>query len=196
MSQTTDIDTGLPADGRFDPIKWRKPQTFGAGAVRKLLNEIPVRKPDPVNFIRVHTDPELRLAVPIFEDYEKRRTYLIAPDLVEEFDTLAKMKIIYPTINRVGTLILWPVAEPTEGIENKWTTSAHRIAEEAMSQWVRITSNMSLKAYETVIPRSALPEPQWPKPMPTLQQMLAIAFKDYLIDSVKHPVIKQIRGEE
>src|ERR1017187_7765533 len=96
-----------PVLDRFDPASLRLSQHFKAGAVDKLITEIPVRKPDPVNFFRVHPDPEYHLDVLIFEDKIKLRTYLIAPALAEEFGSLAKPKIIYPVINRVGVLTLW-----------------------------------------------------------------------------------------
>ena len=61
-----------------------------------------------------------------------------------------------------------------------------------MKNWIRIKSNMSLKAYEIFEAASAIPDPQWPE-LP-FGEIVRIAFKDKVIRSLDHPVVKRLRG--
>lgn len=61
---------------------------------------------------------------------------------------------------------------------------------------VRIKANKALGAYEISLAKGELPEPKWPKEPKTIKDALKIAFKDRIIDSIDHPVLKQLRGEQ
>jgi hypothetical protein len=65
-------------------------------------------------------------------------------------------------------------------------------AEMAKTQWVRMVSNLNLGAYDVYTATADLPEPDWPSL--TLKEIMRIAFGDYYINSVDHPVIKRLRG--
>jgi hypothetical protein len=61
-----------------------------------------------------------------------------------------------------------------------------------MHEWVRITANMSLGAYDIYEATGNLPDPVWPDlPFPDL---LRIAFRDRIVDRVDHPLIQRLRG--
>ena len=66
-------------------------------------------------------------------------------------------------------------------------------ADEAKSRWVRVTSNMSLGAYEVAVASGQLAEPAWPDI--TFQEIIKIAFRDKMISDWDHPVLKRLRGE-
>jgi hypothetical protein len=54
---------------------------------------------------------------------------------------------------------------------------------------------MSIGAYEVYTAESgSIPEPTWDD-LPTMQEMLEIAFRDKFIDTYDHPVLKKLRGE-
>jgi hypothetical protein len=74
-----------------------------------------------------------------------------------------------------------------------WNRSAHQAAQLSMEKWVRVASNRSLGAYEIFYPTGELPEPKWPEIK--FQEILRIAFGDYQINSLDHPVLKRLRGE-
>jgi hypothetical protein len=57
---------------------------------------------------------------------------------------------------------------------------------------VRVTSNMSLGAYEIFEATGELPEPNWPE-LP-FSEILKIAFRDHIVDRSDHPLIKRLRG--
>jgi hypothetical protein len=80
-----------------------------------------------------------------------------------------------------------------EGKPNEWNRSALEGANIAMKGWVRIRSNLNLQAYEIFEATGSLAEPEWPK-IPFCD-LLKIAFKDRVIDSMDHLVLKRLRGE-
>jgi hypothetical protein len=56
-----------------------------------------------------------------------------------------------------------------------------------------VVANLSLGAYEIYQAKADLPEPNWPdKPF---NDLLRIAFRDRLIDTLDHPILKSLRGE-
>jgi hypothetical protein len=65
-------------------------------------------------------------------------------------------------------------------------------AERAIKHWIRVKSNMSLQAYEIHQAHAPIPDPVWPD-MP-FSDILRVAFRDRVIDSTDHHVIKRLRG--
>ena len=162
--------------------------------VKKLLTTVPVRKPNRQEFVRVHSDPAYRLTpAAIIEVKEDREVYLVMPDMAPilpgEFSTVT----LLTTINRQGTLHIWPVKLPTpEGRQNEWHRSAAEAAERAMKKWVRVTSSMSLGAYEIFEAGGDLPEPVWPDY--AFEEILKIAFRDHVVDRADHPLVQRLLG--
>lgn len=166
-----------------------------AAGVKKVQLVIPVRKPNPQDFIRVHPDPAFRLPVAIIELKDERETYLVLPEIAREIPGECVMVTMYACINRAGTVFLWPVRLPgTDGRQLNWHVSAMAAAAMAMTGWVRVKANMSAGAYDVIPAPSPIPDPEWPKDL-TFEQMLKTAFKGWLVDSLNHPVLKRLRGE-
>jgi hypothetical protein len=175
----------------FDPAALRLPQNFAPSA-KKLLTTIPVRKPGKQDFIRVCPNPDYRLSpAGIIELKEEGETYLVMPQMVEALVNEFAYADIFLTINRQGVLALWPVKLPGERA-NEWHRSAAEAAERAMREWIRISANMSLGAYEMVAATVAVPEPEWPEI--SFTEILRIAFRDRAISSPDHPVVRRLRG--
>jgi uncharacterized protein YbdZ (MbtH family) len=162
--------------------------------VKKLLTTVPVRKPNRQDFVRVHPDPMYRLTpAAIIDVKEDREVYLVTPNMAQalpgEFSTVT----LFTTINRQGTLHLWPVKLPTpEGRHNEWHRSGAEAAERAMQKWVRVTASMSLGAYEIFEASGDLPEPVWPD-IP-FEEILTIAFRDRYVDRDNHPLVQRLLG--
>ena len=97
----------------FDLANLRLDQSFVESAgVRKLLTTVPVRKPNPQDFVRVHPDPEYRATLAIIELKEDREIYLVPPSIARELPGEFVMATIYAAINRQGVVFLWPVRLP------------------------------------------------------------------------------------
>jgi hypothetical protein len=65
----------------------------------------------------------------------------------------------------------------------------------AKNKWVKIQTNRALGAYEIIEAVGQLPEPVWPKKPASMLEIIEIAFKNKVIDSYDHPVLKKLRGE-
>jgi hypothetical protein len=179
----------------FDPERLRisLDLTEGVG-VKKIINTVPVRKPDKQDFIRVHADEAFRLAVAVIDLRADRETFLVVPDIVRDIPGEYAMVTIFTCINRAGVVFLWPVRLPSsDGRQSDWARSEAEAAEMAMRRWVRIKANTNLGAYEVYEASSTIPDPEWPEL--SFSQMLTIAFKGRLVDSFGHPVLKRLRGE-
>jgi hypothetical protein len=178
----------------FDLTKLRLDQSFVESAgVKKLLTTVPVRKPSPQDFVRVHPSPEFRAALAVIELKEDREIYLLTPQIARELPGEFMMVMMFTTINRQGVVHLWPARLPApDGRIMEWHRSALDAADMATRRWVRVRSNMSLGAYE-IIEAATTAEPEWPA-VP-FQELLRIAFRDRLVDRLDHAVIKRLRGE-
>jgi hypothetical protein len=183
------------ADPFADLSKLRLSQAFTESVgTKKLLTTVPVRKPGKQEFVRVRPEPEYRGAFAILELREDNEYYLLMPEIAEAIPAEFRSMMLYTTINRQRTVTLWPVRLPTsDGRRDEWQRSAQESAERAMATWVRVVGNKNLGAYEIWPATGNVPEPEWPEH--TFQDLLRIAFRERIIDSFDHPVLKRLRGE-
>jgi hypothetical protein len=179
----------------FDPSNLRLSQSFTETVgVKKVLATVPVRKPGPQDFVRVHPSPDYRDNFPIIELKDEREEYIVTAGLVPELAGEFVIKTLFTAINRQGTLFFWPVRLPSpDGKDLDWWRSGREGAELAMRDWVRVKANMNLGAYDIFKAESVIQEPEWPKL--GFWDLIKIAFRDHLITTVDHPVIKRLRGQ-
>ncbi|MDB4409322.1 hypothetical protein N9235_00710 [Gammaproteobacteria bacterium] len=182
-----------PADP-FSPDSLRLSQDFSANiGVKKAIISVPVRKPDRQWFIRTHPAEDMRLETAVLELKDDREIYLVSPEMRSELPGEVAPKVLMTTISRQGVLFLWPLRLPGEdGRLDEWGRSALEVARMASDQWIRVSANMSLGAYDSFIATGDLPEPEWPDM--DLQKILKLAFRDRYIDSPEHPVVERLRG--
>ena len=155
---------------------------------------MPVRKPNNQDFIRVHPDEAYRLTSAIIELKDDREIYLVLPTVAAQLPGECVPVILYTGINRQSVVFLWPVKLPTpDGKTNEWHRSAAEAAERAMTCWLRVKADMALGAYAMYEASSTIPDPIWPTA--SLKDLLKIGFRDRLVDSLDHPVIRRLRGE-
>lgn len=179
----------------FDVKRLRLSQRFSQGAdVKRALVTVPVRKPSPQEFFRVHPDEGWRLDTAVIEIKADREVYLVDPEIWPLFPNECKPKTLYTTIDRRNVVTLWPVRLPDEsGRLDDWSLSAHEAAQLATERWVRLSADMALGAYRIDVAMGAFPDPVWPEA--TYQDLLKIAFKGKLIEDLDHPVLRRLRGE-
>lgn len=179
----------------FNPDNLRLSQSFAETVgVKKLLTTIPVRKPNPQDFVRVHPDPAFRENFPIIELKEEREEYIVTAGLVPELVGEFVQKTLFFAVNRQGTFFFWPVRlPPPDGKDMEWWRSAREAAERATKNWVRVKANMSNGAYDIYEAKMTITDPEWPQL--GFWDLIRIAFRSYLIDSIDHPVIKRLRAQ-
>jgi len=185
-----------PVRDIFDDLsKLRLDQNFVETAgVKKLLTSVPVRRPSPQDFVRVHPDAGFRENIAIIELKDDREIYLIPPAVASDLPGEFAMASLFTAINRQGVVFLWPVRLPApDGRVNEWHRSLNEAAERSMSRWIRVKANMALGAYEMFEATASIPDPKWPAV--TFPELLRIAFRHRLVTDLDHPVVKRLRGE-
>jgi hypothetical protein len=161
--------------------------------VKKALLTVPVRKPNRQWFIRVHADQDHRFQTGLLEFQEERESYLVAPPLWAELPGDLIPKVLLTAINRQGVVFLWPIRLPgADGRHDEWNRSALEAAQMAEKGWIKVVANMSLSAYEVYEATGDIPDPEWPEH--DIEALIRIAFKDRLITSMDHPVIRKLQG--
>ena len=187
-------DTTTTSLDPFSPENLRLSQSFTETVgVKKLLTTVPVRKPGPQDFVRVHPSPAYRDNFPILELKDEREEYIVTAGLQAELVGEYVTKTLHLAINRQGTVFFWPVRLPgDDGKDMNWWRSAREAAARATTDWVRVKPNMNLGAYEIFKAESVAAEPEWPEL--GFWDLIKIAFRDHLVDRIDHPVIKRLRG--
>jgi hypothetical protein len=80
-----------------------------------------------------------------------------------------------------------------EDRKSDWPRSAREAAEKAMKHWLRVQANLNLGAYETTTSTYVTAEPVWPEL--SFEELVRIAYRDRMITSLDHPVVKRLRGQ-
>ena len=180
----------------FDPASLRINPDTAAGAIgvkRKILS-VRCGKPDKQEFVRVHPGEDFRIDTALIEDKTNRESYLVAPALWPELPDFIHLVRLCASVNRHGTLFLWPAKLPDpNGRPMDWHTSMLEAQELATKSWVRVQADMSAGSYAVFEATGNLPEPEWPDL--SFQEILKLAFKTRFIDSMNHPFLQQLFGE-
>ena len=172
----------------------RLPQDFGSAAgVKKVLTTIPFRKPNGQVFFRVH--PTWHMNAAILQLKDDGENYVVAPALFAELAQEVRAKKVYTGVTREGAVFMWPVnLESEDGRLDSWSQSAHQAAKISEKTWVRLVANRSVGAYDVYEATGQLGEPAWPEM--TFDEVVQLAFRDRFIDSLTHPILKALRGEQ
>ena len=184
-----------PPPDPFDLESLKLSQDFASTiGVKKVLTTVPCRKPNRHEFVRVRPGADWHLETGIFEDKIQREMYLVGRDMWGELAGEITPVCLFTTITKQGDISLWPVKLPgTDGKTNSWNESALAASQLATKKWARVASNMNAGYYDTFEATGELSEPKWPEL--SLQEIVKLCFKDRLIDSVDHPVLRALRGE-
>jgi hypothetical protein len=191
------VDTPAPGPDPFDPASLRLSQDLSVGAgVQKAILKIPVRKPSKGAFCRAHLSDAYRIAAAVIDpDDGNREVYLVPQALQPALATEPTLKpvLLVAAIDRQGVLFLWPAGLPKGERDCDAWSSMRKAIDAATRRWVRVTWSDGLRAYEVSYPTADLGEPNWPDL--TFSRMLGIAFKDRLITTLDHPILRRLRGE-
>ena len=146
--------------------------------------------------MRAHPDPDFRIQTGVIELKDQGEIYLVAPQLWHSLALEATFgpRLLVLSVTRGNVPFLWPVRLPgTGGRVDTWNRSALEAVQVAQERWVRVVANMALGGYEVLTATASIPEPEWPEL--TFGQILKIAFHDRIVETVDHPVLRQLRGE-
>jgi hypothetical protein len=183
-----------PAPDPFDLASLRlNPSFLETAGVKKLLTTVPARRPSDQDYVRVHPAPEYRENFAMIDLKEDREDYLVRPEILPELTAEVVYKTLFTAINRQGVVFLWPIRLSTpDDRKIEWWRSQREAAEKAMGTWLRIKANMSLGAYEMTVAAREMADPVWPDL--SFQELVRIAYRDRIITSLDHAVVKRLRG--
>jgi hypothetical protein len=188
----TAVEGSAPDPFDLDSLTLSQDFVESAG-VKRLLTTVPVRKPNPQDFVRVHPDSTHRGNLLMLNLKDDREFYVVRPELKEALAGETVRKTVYTTINRQGVVTLWPITLPgADGKDLAWWRSEREAAALAMTRWIRIKANRSLGANEIIEAPGVEVEPEWPDL--SFQELVRIAFRNLMIDTLDHPVIQRLRG--
>jgi hypothetical protein len=181
----------------FDPRTYRmKSPLVAAAGVKKHITELQVCKPNKAWWVRIHPDPEYQLATWVVELKDEGESYLVLPHLWSSLfgEATFQYLVLHLAINRQNKIFIWPVRRPADESEqpNRWMRTPLEASAKARKQWTRIAWNMETRQHE-VFTSEMVEEPDWPD-LP-FRDLIEIAFKDHVIDSLDHPVLRRLRGE-
>jgi hypothetical protein len=150
-----------------------------------------VKRPPDTHFFRCRKDLAGNMNVLDMETDGERVTYLVAPTVAKQLadETAIKAKHGRVCLTREGGLYLWL---RSLGGNDTWSQSAARVTDRAENEWARATSSRSLSEYKCKVATGIDDEPNWPKE--SFIEILQAAFEGKVIDSLEHPVVKQLHG--
>ena len=160
----------------------------------KIPISIPAHKPSRHDWIRVHPSMAISIGAIVLQD-ERDEFYVVVPEMASQLGDDLVHFTLYPFINRLNVLRLWPVKLPNpDGRVNEWHRTAAIAARVAQRKWIRVAANQNLGGYEIFEANNQPPDPEWPDL--TLADMVRIAFHDRgrIIKDVDHPVVKLLAG--
>jgi len=187
-----------PPPDPFNPEMLRLPPDFESMAgVNKVLNNIPVRRPNDQEWFDVCPDPAYRGTYAAIKLKAANEYYLVAGHLANVLAEEVISVTIYTVMTKGGVLLLWPVKLPsaTDRRKDKWISSAHAAATKAMERRCRIKANMGAGSYDLFISKSTMQgtEPVWPTE--PFIDLLRIAFAEdgRFVSDLNHPVFAELR---
>jgi hypothetical protein len=164
--------------------------------VERLILNVPVRKPPRDEFIRVHPSLDYRLQTTLAKDPDTGEQFLVLPKARGALADLGDFKTVDLRlyVNRRADPAFWPLPVQNPNTNpNHWTETARQGAVAAETRWVRIVPDMASRCYKLLAATGDLDDPQWPTD--SLNTLLEKAFRDRLIESDDHPLVRRLLGE-
>jgi hypothetical protein len=183
----------------YDPASLALSQDFAVEAlVKKEWEIIRVERPSKARVFRTH--PTYRLKTVLLSLKEDNEVYLVTKPLRSALaqESTCGVFHLFCCLSKQGSPFVWPIrAADAGGKWNIWHQSAYQIALKAEERWCRIQANKDAGHYVAEYDRRTLSQQQ-PADWPDLsfEQWLELAFREFTITSLDHPVLKRLRLED
>jgi hypothetical protein len=163
--------------------------------VEKVLTAVPVRRPKPRQFVRVHPDYAVDTLVLERDSGMEKECYLVDPEVEHLVLPELRRTRLHVAVTKRGAVFIWPIKLPIEGSDTgrRVFQTAIQCAEQAKTLWIRMAWSNDLGGYEMHRAKGDLGDPQWPDK--SFAELLEIAFRHYRIDRADHEVIRELEGE-
>lgn len=165
-----------------------------AGLVQSVRTYVPVRKPSREIYFRANSQPENQLEALVLELKEDGETLLVSPSLQSALlgEKCVGRRILRLCVTRQGVAFIWPMRPPMADRADAWASTALDAVSHAERRWTRMTADLSLGGYRIAV-AAVDDEPTWPTE--SFGELLKIAFKNSIVDSLDHPTLRRLRGE-
>jgi hypothetical protein len=168
----------------------RRAQDYGEFIGGEAATQFSVRTLKEDVHLRVNPDPAYTL-LGMYTVENKDGVYFVWPQFRSALGALPRRCNLHVAVDGHGTYFLLRIKQlnPDADKDNKWYSTARMVAAAAAQQWVKVTKPTDAEGGWGYIP---LPhkmfEPKWPeKP---LEQILAMAFSDRVVDKLSHELIE------
>jgi hypothetical protein len=164
--------------------------------VKKHVLVVPIRKPTRFEWVQFHPDEQWRIEVATLIWKEEREThYVVDREVWHNLTGDIVATLLVATVSVQGAVFLTPIRLPgPDGRHNEWHRSLLEAAQIGMKgNWIRIAANTNVGGYEVYSAPGDLGSAAWPNA--TFDELLEIALRDRLIDTLDHPILKRLRGE-
>jgi hypothetical protein len=164
-----------------------------ATGISEVLTNIRICKPDKAWWIRVHPDEaNYMLQTIVIELKDRGETYLVNPSLRKQLSKEPTLQVrrLYLAINRQGELFIWSVRVPKPNRPaDRYLRPIQEAVQLGKNIWIRVYWDDDSKTH-VVLKSDLEEEPLWPdKPFADLVEL---AFGDFYIDSMDHPIVKEL----
>lgn len=191
----------------FDLDALRAPPDFQqTGGVKKTtLNIRAGSRPPKDKFIRVHPFDTERgewclnvLAFPHQAEGEIGAENFVVPATSEVYEALfdrLRSVLIVCGVTRAGAKFLWELSLPSPNNNrraNQWHETRLTCARKAVETWIRLEADLDSGGYNYAEPLANLPEPDWGTD--SFRTLIEIAYRDRIVMSLDHPVVKEYQG--
>ena len=129
-------------------------------------------------------------------DEDDGETYLVTESMRGVFgDDVKPTHLQLAMIHRSRTLFIWASTIPSAdaGRGRSWHESALTAKKIAEKNWSQDLSERAIGGYRVFPSEAKLPDPAWPTDK-TFQDYLEIAFRDRVVTSMDHPVVRKYLG--
>ena len=158
----------------------------------EVLTSVAIRRPGKRAF-RAHHEDKYQFEAFILEDPKEKVAYYIVPSLGkvlidQDIDNIKRV-ILALCINKSGKMFFWPI--PAKG---NFRGSGLKAVELARDIWIKAVGDLEVGGYRTrKMLQSEYEDPAWPAVMPSVEDLLELAFHDNIVDTPDHPAIKTAR---
>jgi hypothetical protein len=181
----------------LENLRLDESETAGVAVGREILTRVPVRRPGRKEFVRAHPDPRMTRAMALYVDDSEDgdgEAYPVSKDMRDTFGDDVKPTLLQVAMTRSGVVFLWPLKIPQAdgGRGRSWHESAMVARDHAKTTWVKVQSDRGLSGYRVFAAEGSIPDPRWPDK--TIEELLEVAFRDRIIKSTDHPIVRKYLG--
>jgi hypothetical protein len=188
--------TATPAPDPFDFERLRLADTDPGLGVRELVVDIPYHRPSKETFFRVRPGAEHQVTGGVIELKEEDDCFWVDPALwprLAEEPTFSRRRV-FTCVTLSGSPFLWGCRLPgPDAKQPPWVTVPLEAARAAEERWTKLYWDQAQKRHRVRVAEGMAAEPAFPDlPLPDL---VRLAFRDRVISSLDHPVVKKLWGK-